>query len=75
MRRDLDEEEFKQALRDNFPDLPEDFELCKVNGQRQIMPLQLDSLSPDQIYSSNALGRSALYIRVKVSEIFSIQEF
>lgn len=72
VRRDLGEEQFKQALRVHFPDLPEDFELCKVNSQRQIIPLQLESFTPDQIHSNNALGRSALYIRLKVSQLFSI---
>ncbi len=67
--RDLGEEQFKQALRVHFPDLPEDFELCKVNSQRQIIPLQLESFTPDQIHSDNALGRSALYTHLKVSKL------
>ncbi len=71
VRRDLGEEQFKQALRVHFPDLPEDFELCNVNIQRQIIPLQLESFTPDQIHSNNALGRSALYIRLEWSKLFS----
>ncbi len=69
VRRDLGEEQFKQALRVHFPDLPEDFELCKVNSQRQIIPLQLECFTPDQIHSDNALGRSAIYIHLKVSKL------
>ncbi|XP_066515047.1 uncharacterized protein [Hoplias malabaricus] len=62
---DSDEREFFQTLRENFPDLPGEFELCRVNGQRMIIPLNLQSLCPREIQSNNALGRSALYIRPK----------
>ncbi|KAF7709089.1 hypothetical protein HF521_015939 [Silurus meridionalis] len=33
--------------------------------ERQIIPLQMESFTPDQIHSNNALGRSSLYTRLK----------
>ncbi|KAA8577519.1 hypothetical protein FQN60_009174, partial [Etheostoma spectabile] len=46
---DLQEEEFLQVLRDLFQDLlmQQDFELCRVNGQRMVLPLILNSKTLD----------------------------
>ncbi|XP_056089740.1 uncharacterized protein F26C11.3-like [Rhinichthys klamathensis goyatoka] len=57
----LNEFEFKEVLREKFPDLPERFEFCKVAGDRKVIPIQLSV--PAEIKACNVLGRSALYIR------------
>lgn len=60
----LNAAEFRQALRDNIADIPLQFDLCKVNGQRLILPLEQET--PQEIRGRNLLGRSNLYIRPKV---------
>jgi len=65
---ECDQEQFIQALRDHFPNMPGEFELCRVNASRRIVPLRLDSMCPAQIQASHALGRSALYIRPLVGK-------
>ncbi|XP_026035785.1 uncharacterized protein LOC113029020 [Astatotilapia calliptera] len=62
----LNAAEFRQALRDNIADIPLQFDLCKVNGQRLILPLEEET--PQEIRARNLLGRSNLYIRPKITE-------
>lgn len=62
---DLTPEQFIQTLRDNVPGVPEDFQLCRVNGQRQVVPLS--EQCPQDIHTRRALQRSNLYLRPKVS--------
>ncbi|KAL4007919.1 hypothetical protein ACER0C_001771 [Sarotherodon galilaeus] len=62
----LNAAEFRQALRDNIADIPLQFDLCKVNGQRLILPLEEET--PQGIRARNLLGRSNLYIRPKITE-------
>lgn len=59
-------------LREHFHDLPENYEFCKVAGNRKVIPLQLAVLSPSKIKASNVLGRSALYIRPLVGNILPL---
>lgn len=61
---DLDSAGFTRVLREQIPDLPEAFELCKVNGQRWVAPLT--ETTPGGIHGTNALGCSACTFIQKV---------
>ena len=67
---DLEQDEFLQVLRDTFPDLhaQQSFQLCRVSGQRLVIPLNLNTMCPSEIHRNNALRRSNLYIRPQVGK-------
>ncbi|MEQ2212574.1 hypothetical protein XENOCAPTIV_001583, partial [Xenoophorus captivus] len=64
--RGMQEAEFLKLLRSTFPQLAADrpFEYFKTNLTKKLLPLNLESITPEQICS--AAGSSALYIRLKV---------
>ncbi|KAK1903487.1 Nonribosomal peptide synthase apmB [Dissostichus eleginoides] len=60
----LDPAQFLQALREKVPNVPPQFDLCRLVGQHRTF-VALTSLCPSEIRQGNALGRSNLYIRPK----------
>lgn len=67
MQREQSESQFAEALRSAFPQLQgREFVLCRVDAQRQVSCLSLESKTPAAITASGQLGRSALYIQEKV---------
>ncbi|CAL8235842.1 unnamed protein product [Arctogadus glacialis] len=62
---DLTPQQFHQLLRDNITGVPDEFELCRVNGQREVVPLTQQC--PMDIHTHHALQRSNLYLRPKNS--------
>lgn len=67
---DLDREGFIQTLRENIPELPDNFELRKVNESKGV--IGLEGTSPRDMHNTNALDRSALYIRPKGHAIHTL---
>lgn len=61
---DLTQQEFFQTLRNITTDMPQSFELCRVNGKGEVIPLA--EQRPFDIHNRKALQRSNLYIRPKV---------
>ncbi|CAL8397677.1 unnamed protein product [Boreogadus saida] len=62
---DLTPQQFHQLLRDNITGGPDEFELCRVNRQREVVPLTQQW--PMDIHNHQALQRSNLYLRPKNS--------
>ncbi|CAK6974733.1 uncharacterized protein LOC122974068 isoform X3 [Scomber scombrus] len=64
----LQEADFLNLLRSTFPQLAADnpFDIFITNKGRRLQPLSVETLTPEQIYSSiRSTGQSALYIRLK----------
>lgn len=70
VNQNLTEIEFREVLREKFPNLPDRFEFCKVSSDRKVIPLRMSTMCPAEIKSNNTLGRSALYLRPLVSRTF-----
>ncbi|KAM3618991.1 uncharacterized protein V6R79_001338 [Siganus canaliculatus] len=70
--QDLEPPQFIQTLRDRVPNIPEEFELCRLLGQQRRF-IQLDDFCPRQIRGRNVLGRSNLYICPKETQSSSRQ--
>lgn len=69
--RGLQEADFLKLLRSTFPHLPANvsFDLLKLDRNRILHPLNVDSLTPEHIYRANKLARTtALFIRLKVQQ-------
>ncbi|MED6262399.1 hypothetical protein ATANTOWER_018926 [Ataeniobius toweri] len=66
--RGMQEAEFLKLLRSTFPQLAADrpFDYFMTNLTKKLLPLNLESITPEQICS--AAGSSALYIRLKPVE-------
>ncbi|KAL2077900.1 hypothetical protein ACEWY4_025585 [Coilia grayii] len=64
---DLTPQQFVETLRSNVPNMPANFQLCRVNGRREV--IALTEQCPSEIHSRRALQRSNLYIRPKVSQL------
>ncbi|XP_054881470.1 uncharacterized protein LOC129355872 [Poeciliopsis prolifica] len=66
--RGMQEADFLKLLRSAFPQLAAGapFECLITNITKKLLPLNVESLTPEQI--SSAAGNSALYIRLKSSE-------
>ncbi|XP_059355643.1 uncharacterized protein LOC132155800 isoform X2 [Carassius carassius] len=66
VQREQSETQFAEILRSTFPQLQgREFELCRVDAQRQVSRLSLESKTPAAIIASGQLGRSALYVQEK----------
>uniref|UniRef100_A0A9J7ZWW0 HECT domain-containing protein n=1 Tax=Cyprinus carpio carpio TaxID=630221 RepID=A0A9J7ZWW0_CYPCA len=66
VQREQSETQFAEILRSTFPQLQgREFELCRVDAQRQVSRLSLESKTPAAIIGSGQLGRSALYVQEK----------
>ncbi|XP_048837368.1 uncharacterized protein LOC125711944 isoform X3 [Brienomyrus brachyistius] len=59
----MPESAFIEKIRAEFPSLRGDFQLCRVNRQREIRQLQLSPVCPSAIKACPLLRRSAVYIR------------
>ncbi|XP_038587317.1 zinc finger protein 37-like isoform X3 [Micropterus salmoides] len=72
--RGLQEADFLDLLRSTFPQLAGDnkpFEVFKSDRSRRLQPLEVKTLTPEEIFRSIRLtgaGYSALYIRLKTGE-------
>lgn len=65
--KDQTEHDFSECLRRTFPQLAnKDYDLCKVDSHRNVIQLNLQTVTPAAITGGGILGRSALYIRGKV---------
>ncbi|KAJ8247662.1 hypothetical protein GJAV_G00248820 [Gymnothorax javanicus] len=63
----MPEVRFKELIRQTFPTLGNtDFDLCKVDRCRRIIPVHLDTVTPLMIKSSGEFNRSAIYFRSTV---------
>nr|XP_054589864.1 uncharacterized protein LOC107372981 [Nothobranchius furzeri] len=66
--RGLQESEFLDLLRSSFPQLAngEQFDLFTANQRKRLLPLRVNFLTPEEIYSTiTSIGYSYLYIRLK----------
>ncbi|XP_072232033.1 uncharacterized protein [Leuresthes tenuis] len=67
----LQESDFLELLRSTFPQLAagEPFDLFITDKSRRLQPLQVKSLTPEEVFSTiRSSGNSALYIRLKTAD-------
>uniref|UniRef100_A0AAQ5YRV1 C2H2-type domain-containing protein n=1 Tax=Amphiprion ocellaris TaxID=80972 RepID=A0AAQ5YRV1_AMPOC len=75
--RGLQEEDFLELLRSSFPQLAdgEHFDVFTTDRTKRLLPLEVDSLTPDEINQVNRTNRnSALFIRLKTRDDVDVGE-
>uniref|UniRef100_A0AAQ5X7K9 C2H2-type domain-containing protein n=1 Tax=Amphiprion ocellaris TaxID=80972 RepID=A0AAQ5X7K9_AMPOC len=75
--RGLQEEDFLELLRSSFPQLAdgEPFDVFTTDRTKRLLPLEVDSLTPDEINQVNRTNRnSALFIRLKTRDDVDVGE-
>lgn len=64
----MNERAFHLKIRETFPTMGEgEIEICRVDKKRRVLPVQLSSICPASIKACPEFGRSAVYVRFKVS--------
>lgn len=67
--RSLQEDDFLELLRSTFPQLAANvpFDILTVDKNRKLQPLNVESLTPEQVYKAIDSSRiNTLFIRLKV---------
>uniref|UniRef100_A0AAQ5YJL0 C2H2-type domain-containing protein n=1 Tax=Amphiprion ocellaris TaxID=80972 RepID=A0AAQ5YJL0_AMPOC len=75
--RGLQESDFLDLLRSSFPQLAdgEHFDVFTTDRTKRLLPLEVDSLTPDEINQVNRTNRnSALFIRLKTRDDVDVGE-